>query len=86
MRIALLADLHANRDAVEACLRKLDKAGHDQLVLLGDLVGYGPDPAWVVDFARDAQARGAIVVRGNHDEAVATVARERMHEAARRGV
>ena len=86
MRIALLADLHANRDAVEACLRKLDKAGHDQLVLLGDLVGYGPDPAWVVDFAREAQARGAIVVRGNHDEAVATVARERMHEAARRGV
>jgi diadenosine tetraphosphatase ApaH/serine/threonine PP2A family protein phosphatase len=86
MRIALLADLHANRDAVEACLRKLDKAGHDQLVLLGDLVGYGPDPAWVVDFAREAQARGAIVVRGNHDEAVATVARERMHETARRGV
>lgn len=86
MRIALLADLHANRDAVEACLRKLDKAGHDQLVLLGDLVGYGPDPAWVVDFAREAQARGAIVVRGNHDEAVATAAGERMHASARFGV
>ena len=33
MRIALLADLHANRDAVEACLRKLDKAGIPVVVI-----------------------------------------------------
>ena len=64
MRIALLADLHANREAVDACLRRLDALGHDRLVVLGDLVGYGADPAWVVDAVREAQSRGAIVVRG----------------------
>ena len=86
MRIALLADLHANREAVEACLRKLDALGHDRLVVLGDLVGYGADPAWVVDACREAQARGAVVVRGNHDEAATEAPGERMHEAARRAI
>lgn len=83
MRIALLADLHANREAAEACLRKLGKRGYDQLVLLGDLVGYGADPAWMVDMARDAQARGAVVVLGNHDQAAVQGAGGKMHEAAR---
>ena len=86
MRIALLADLHANREAVEACLRRLDALGHDQLVVLGDLVGYGADPAWVVDAVREAQARGAVVVRGNHDEAAVRAASERMHEEARHAI
>ena len=86
MRIALLADLHANREATEACLRKLDRLGHDRLVLLGDLVGYGADPAWVVDCARGAQSRGAVVVLGNHDQAAAHAPGEHMHEAARRAI
>jgi diadenosine tetraphosphatase ApaH/serine/threonine PP2A family protein phosphatase len=83
MRIALLADLHANREAVEACLRRFDALGHDQLVVLGDLVGYGADPAWVVDAVRDAQSRGAIVLLGNHDQAAVHGPGERMHQAAR---
>ncbi|MFT3756907.1 MAG: metallophosphoesterase family protein [Pseudoxanthomonas sp.] len=70
MRIALLADLHANREATEACLSALRKHGCDQYVFLGDLVGYGADPAWVVDTVRGFVADGGICVLGNHDQAV----------------
>jgi diadenosine tetraphosphatase ApaH/serine/threonine PP2A family protein phosphatase len=70
MRLALLTDLHANRDAVEACLGKLRRAGYDRMVILGDIVGYGADPEWTVDTVRTLVADGAVAVYGNHDEAV----------------
>ena len=70
MRIALLADLHANREATEACLAALDRAGCTHHVFLGDLVGYGADPGWVVDTVRSRVGRGAVAVLGNHDQAV----------------
>ena len=82
MRIALLADLHANRDAVEACLRKLEKAGHDQLVLLGDLVGYGADPAAVLDLAMEEVGRGGLALLGNHDEAAIGTGANGMNDSA----
>ena len=44
MRIGLLADLHANRQATEACLAALASTGCQRWVFLGDLVGYGADP------------------------------------------
>lgn len=69
MRIALLADIHANREAFEACLADAARRGAQRLVLLGDLVGYGADPAWVVRRAMALQAAGAILLKGNHDEA-----------------
>ena len=71
MRIGLLADLHANREAVEACVEALEAVGCLRWVVLGDLVGYGADPAWVVDWVRQRTELGAIVVLGNHDEAAA---------------
>ena len=70
MRIALLADLHANREATEACLAKLRRLGYDRLVLLGDLVGYGADPEWMLDSAQAWIADGALAVLGNHDDDV----------------
>lgn len=78
MRTALIADLHANRAAVEAVLADVQRRGCDRLALLGDFVGYGPDPEWVVDRARELVAAGAIAVRGNHDAAVAEAARPSM--------
>ncbi len=69
MRIGLLADLHANREAVEACLEALQLAGCTRHAFLGDLVGYGGDPGWVVDTVRECLARGSVAVLGNHDEA-----------------
>lgn len=70
MRLALLADLHANREALEACLAKLRKAGFDRAVILGDIVGYGADPEWTVDTVQGLVDQGGLAVYGNHDEAV----------------
>lgn len=70
MRIALLADLHSNLEALEACMRHASAQGVDRFAFLGDLVGYGADPCAVLErVAREAE-RGAVVVRGNHDDAV----------------
>ncbi len=71
MKTAFLADLHANREAVEAVLEHARGQGARRWVLLGDFVGYGADPAWVVDQVRTlVRAEGAVVVMGNHDQAV----------------
>jgi diadenosine tetraphosphatase ApaH/serine/threonine PP2A family protein phosphatase len=68
--LALFADIHANRQAFEACLRAARERGAERIVLLGDLVGYGADPEWVMDAAMAMVAEGAVAVRGNHDQAV----------------
>jgi diadenosine tetraphosphatase ApaH/serine/threonine PP2A family protein phosphatase len=70
MKLALLSDLHANRQATEAVWAHAQDQGFDKLVLLGDLVDYGADPAWVIEFSQARQAEGAIVLRGNHDDAL----------------
>ena len=82
MRIGLLADLHANREAVEACFETLRDAGCERFVFLGDLVGYGADPAWVVDFVREQVAVGALAVLGNHDAAAVATGRGTMNAQA----
>jgi len=70
MRIALLADVHANLEALTACLADAAARSAERYVFLGDIVGYGADPVACVTRVREAVALGAIVVRGNHDEAV----------------
>lgn len=70
MLIALFADIHGNREAFEACLADAEANGADRYVFLGDYVGYGPDPAWVVDRVTAMADDGALVIKGNHDEAV----------------
>jgi predicted phosphodiesterase len=70
MRLALLTDIHANREAFEAVLADLAYRKVDRVVFLGDLVGYGPDPEWCLDRVEQMTAEGAICVRGNHDRAV----------------
>jgi predicted phosphodiesterase len=70
MRLGLLADIHANREALEACLDRLSRERIDRLVLLGDIVGYGADPVFTLETAMRLQGEGALVLRGNHDQAV----------------
>jgi diadenosine tetraphosphatase ApaH/serine/threonine PP2A family protein phosphatase len=72
MRIALFADVHANRQALDACLAHARSRGVDRLAFLGDLVGYGADALAVVERVRAEVAAGAAAVLGNHDEAMAT--------------
>lgn len=70
MRIAFMADVHANREAFEACLAHARAQAADRLTFLGDYVNYGADPEWVVQTLVDHVERGGIAIRGNHDEAV----------------
>ena len=70
MLTAVLSDIHANRPAFEACLAAARASGAQQLMLLGDYVGYGADPEWVVDKVRELVRQGAIALIGNHDRAV----------------
>lgn len=69
MRIALLTDIHGNLEALEACLAHAAGQGAERLVFLGDFVGYGADPVAVLARLRGLMAKGAIALRGNHDEA-----------------
>lgn len=71
MLIGLLSDIHANREALDACLAHAERAGVGRYAFLGDIVGYGADPAYAVEVVMRYADQGAIVVRGNHDEAVA---------------
>lgn len=68
MRLALLSDIHANLQALDACLAHAQAQGADQLAFLGDLVGYGAQPRAVVQRIMDLAAQGALVIKGNHDE------------------
>jgi diadenosine tetraphosphatase ApaH/serine/threonine PP2A family protein phosphatase len=72
VRLAIFADIHANRQAFEACLEAARTRGAERLVLLGDYVGYGGDPEWTVDTVMDLIGQGALAVRGNHDNAIGT--------------
>ncbi len=83
MRLALLTDLHANREALAACLAHAAQQGVDQYAFTGDFVGYGADPGWVVDTVMDHVARGALAVQGNHDLSVTRATRPQMHAEAR---
>ncbi len=69
MKIALLADVHSNLEGLTACLEHAARQGADTHAFLGDLVGYGADPRAVLDRVMELAARGARVVRGNHDDA-----------------
>lgn len=48
MRLGVLSDLHANLPALEAALEALRAEGVDEVLVLGDLVGYGPHPRQVI--------------------------------------
>ncbi len=64
MRILLLSDIHANLEALDACIAAAPS--YDEAVNLGDIVGYGASPNEVAERSR---ALGKIFVRGNHDKA-----------------
>src|SRR6202035_2956544 len=63
--LALLSDIHSNLEALDAVLAALPPV--DRILVLGDTVGYGPDPNAVIDRLRSVGARA---VMGNHDAAM----------------
>ena len=86
MLLALLTDIHGNREAFDACRSEARRLGAEQFAYLGDLVGYGADPAYVVERVAEDFEKGAIGVTGNHDLAVVEPNARRMYEEARRAV
>ena len=85
MKFAVLTDIHANREAFEAVLADEAARRADRMIILGDVVGYGPDPGWCCDKAAALVAAGAICIRGNHDNA-ASGAKEAMNSQAQTAI
>jgi len=70
-RLAVLSDVHGNAAALEAVRKALKKERPDAILVAGDLVMNGPEPAAALDGIRELEADGALVVAGNTDVAVA---------------
>jgi predicted phosphodiesterase len=66
MRYLVLTDIHANLEALEACIADATPRVFEQTLVLGDLVGYGGDPNAVVE--RIQGLAPVAIVRGNHDK------------------
>lgn len=64
MKVAVISDIHANLQALEAVLAEVDRLDHDQIWCLGDAVGYGANPNEVVEILAD---RCSVLLIGNHD-------------------
>src|SRR5229473_5735137 len=85
MRYAIFTDIHANLEALEAVLARIDELARekpiDQLWFLGDLVGYGPNPNECITKVRE---RTDVIIAGNHDwAAVGKIDLEDFSAAAR---
>jgi diadenosine tetraphosphatase ApaH/serine/threonine PP2A family protein phosphatase len=72
MWVGLFSDIHANREALEACLSHARGQGITRFIFLGDYVGYGADPGFAVDTVMREVENGAIALLGNHDDAIAS--------------
>ena len=70
-RVAVLSDVHGNATALEAVRKALKKEKPDAVIVAGDLVMNGPEPAAAVDALRAMESDGATIVQGNTDVAVA---------------
>ncbi len=68
MKTAILSDIHSNLEALERVCAHAFAQGAERFVCLGDLVGYGADPAATLE--RLMRLPGLVALRGNHDEAL----------------
>jgi predicted phosphodiesterase len=67
MKIAVISDIHGNLEALQTALQSIKEQSADQIICLGDIVGYGANPSECVDLIRKNCIH---IVKGNHDEAV----------------
>ncbi|MGD2174402.1 MAG: metallophosphoesterase family protein [Candidatus Brocadiaceae bacterium] len=65
---AVISDIHANLEAFQAVLDDMKGQGADEVICLGDFVGYGPNPLECIDLAVDFD----ITLKGNHEKALLT--------------
>ncbi len=67
MRIAVISDIHSNLEAFEAVIGDIDSAGVDDIISLGDNIGYGADPEKVINIIQKRQIKSVL---GNHELAL----------------
>jgi len=79
---AIISDLHSNMEALQAVLADIAEQGADDIVCLGDVVGYGPEPEECIDLT---EKTARFCISGNHDYAVLTRA-ERFNPLAEEAV
>ena len=71
MKYAVVSDIHSNLEALEVTLAEIHKRNIDQIVCLGDVVGYGANPSECLKKITDQAEE---IVMGNHDQAIEDVA------------
>src|SRR5215213_6715929 len=64
---AIISDIHGNLDALQAVLDAIDQIGVREIICLGDVVGYGPQPRECLDIIKNV---AKFTILGNHEEAV----------------
>jgi predicted phosphodiesterase len=67
MRFAIISDIHSNLEALTKALEIIDQRLVDEIICLGDIVGYGANPNECIELIRQ---RCGTVIKGNHDEAI----------------
>ncbi|MFW5996930.1 MAG: metallophosphoesterase family protein [Verrucomicrobiota bacterium] len=70
MKYAVIGDIHANYQALEAVLEKAAEEGVERFICLGDIVGYNAEPSACLERIRELEPD--VIVRGNHDEYVSS--------------
>lgn len=84
MKIAFLSDIHSNIEALTAVMRKTDELKPDQIIELGDVIGYGPNPNEALDIVK---SRADIVLNGNHEAACLGLLKlEELNKKAQRAI
>jgi predicted phosphodiesterase len=66
---AIISDVHSNIEALQAVLADIRERGAEEILCLGDIVGYGPDPEECIDLI---ERTCRFCLSGNHDYAVLT--------------
>lgn len=84
MKLAIISDIHANLEALQATLQRISEQGVDRIVCLGDIVGYNANPAECISLLREFDV---LCIAGNHDRAVSGhITTEGFSHAATRAV
>lgn len=66
-KIAIISDIHANIEALGEVLKDIEKESIDEIICLGDIVGYGPDPNEAINMIKE---KVKYIIKGNHDEGI----------------
>ncbi len=63
-RIAVFSDIHGNLQALESVLSDIERNNIDEVIYLGDIIGFGPNPKECLDLIKDSRIK---MVKGNHE-------------------